>query len=206
LAALGVDWSRLQWLVAALVAGTGFGLQEIVANFISGLIILFERPIRVGDVVTVGDVEGVVTRIRIRATTNRDWDNKELLVPNKEFITNCLLNWSLFDPTTRLLVRVGIAYGSDVVQATDLLLEAASENELVLEEPAPSMVFEAFGDNTLNRVLRCYIPNPDQRITTISAINHVVNDKFSASGIEIAFPQRDVHLDIGQPLEVKIGH
>jgi len=202
---LGVDWSKLQWLVAALGVGIGFGLQEIVANFISGLIILFERPIRVGDVVTVGDVDGVVTRIRIRATTIRDWDNKELLVPNKEFITTRLLNWSLSDPTTRLLVRVGIAYGSDVMRASDLLLEAATEDDTVLEDPAPSVIFEAFGDNTLNMVLRCYIPNPDQRTRTISSINHAVNDKFNAAGISIAFPQRDVHLDIGQPLRVSIS-
>ena len=114
---IGADWSKLQWLFAALGVGIGFGLQEIVANFISGLIILFERPIRIGDVVTVGDTDGVVTRIQIRATTIRTWDRQELLVPNKEFITGRLLNWSLSDQTTRIKVPVGVAYGSDVSQA-----------------------------------------------------------------------------------------
>ncbi|MDX1697814.1 MAG: mechanosensitive ion channel, partial [Thiohalobacterales bacterium] len=110
---IGGSWEKLQWLVAALGVGIGFGLQEIVANFISGLILLAERPVRVGDRITVGDATGTVTRIRIRATTIRDWDRKELLVPNKEFITARLLNWSLSDNVTRLMVPVGIAYGSD---------------------------------------------------------------------------------------------
>ncbi|MCB1967602.1 MAG: mechanosensitive ion channel, partial [Candidatus Accumulibacter sp.] len=114
---LGAQWSQLQWLVAALSVGIGFGLQEIVANFISGLILLFERPIRVGDIVTVGDTDGVVTKIRIRATTIRNWDRKELVVPNKEFITGRLLNWSLSDSITRAIVAVGVAYGSDVDRA-----------------------------------------------------------------------------------------
>ncbi len=120
LSTLGARWSQVQWLAAALSVGIGFGLQEIVANFISGLIILFERPIRVGDAVTVGDTDGVVTKIKIRATTIRNWDGKELLVPNKEFITGRLLNWSLSDQTTRLVLAIGIAYGSPVRQAMDL--------------------------------------------------------------------------------------
>jgi potassium efflux system protein len=111
---IGVNWSKLQWLVAALGVGIGFGLQEIVANFISGLIILIERPVRVGDVVTVGDVSGTVSRVQIRATTIRTWDRTELLVPNKEFVAGRVLNWSLSDEITRLYLTVGIAYGSDV--------------------------------------------------------------------------------------------
>ena len=134
---IGADWSQLQWLVAALGVGIGFGLQEIVANFISGVIILFERPIRIGDVVTVGDTDGTVTRIRSRATTIRSWDGKELLVPNKEFITGRLLNWSLSDQATRIVLSVGIAYGSDVRLAMRLLEEAARENENVLDDPGP---------------------------------------------------------------------
>ncbi len=121
LGTLGARWSQVQWLAAALSVGIGFGLQEIVANFISGLIILFGRPIR------VGDTDGVVTKIKIRATTIRNWDGKELLVPNKEFITGRLLNWSLSDQTTRLVLAIGIAYGSPVRQAMELLEEAAHE-------------------------------------------------------------------------------
>jgi potassium-dependent mechanosensitive channel len=201
---VGADWSRLQWLVAALGVGIGFGLQEIVANFISGIIILFERPIRIGDVVTVGDTDGVVTRIRSRATTIRNWDGKELLVPNKEFITGRLLNWSLSDQTTRIILSVGIAYGSNVRQAMRLLEEAARENKNVLDDPAPSVIFEAFGDNSLAMALRCFVDSADLRYPTISALNEAINDKFNAAGIVIAFPQRDLHLDTTRPLQVEL--
>jgi potassium efflux system protein len=124
---LGGSWSQIQWAVAALSVGIGFGLQEIVANFISGLILLFEQPIRVGDTVTVGETSGVVTRIRMRATTIRDWDRRELLVPNKEFITGRLLNWSLSDQLTRFVIVVGVAYGTNLKKAMELAIEAAQE-------------------------------------------------------------------------------
>ncbi len=201
---LGTDWSQLQWLVAALGVGIGFGLQEIVANFISGIIVLFERPIRIGDVITIGDTDGVVTRIRGRATTIRNWDGKELLVPNKEFITGRLLNWSLSDQTTRVILSVGIAYGSDVRQAMRLLEEAARQNENVLDNPPPSVIFETFGDNSLGLLLRCFVDSADLRYPTISALNQAINDKFNAAGIVIAFPQRDLHLDTTRPLQVEL--
>jgi potassium efflux system protein len=201
---LGGSWSEIQWIFAALGVGIGFGLQEIVANFISGLIILFERPIRVGDVVTVGNTDGVVTRIRIRATTIRNWDQKELLVPNKNFITQELLNWSLSDQTTRILIRVGVAYGSDVNRALSIMEEAARGHTRVLAEPAPFVVFEEFGDNALLLSLRCYIDNIDFRLRTITDLNLAINQAMTDAGIEIAFPQRDVHLDTRRPLEVRI--
>jgi len=206
LSTLGARWSQVQWLAAALSVGIGFGLQEIVANFISGLIILFERPIRVGDAVTVGDTDGVVTKIKIRATTIRNWDGKELLVPNKEFITGRLLNWSLSDQTTRLVLSIGIAYGSPVRQAMDLLEEAAAENPNVLDEPSPTVIFETFGDNALGLLLRCFVDSIDLRVSTISALNEAINEKFNAAGISIAFPQRDLHLDTIKPLRVQIEH
>jgi potassium efflux system protein len=196
---VGADWSQLQWLVAALGVGLGFGLQEIVANFVSGIIILFERPIRIGDVVTVGDTDGVVSRIRSRATTIRNWDGKELLVPNKEFITGRLLNWSLSDQATRVMLSVGIAYGSNVRQAMSLLEEAAQENENVLDDPPPSVVFESFGDNSLVMLLRCFVDTAELRYPTISELNEAINEKFNAAGINIAFPQRDLHLDTIRP-------
>jgi potassium efflux system protein len=201
---LGGTWSEIQWIFAALGVGIGFGLQEIVANFISGLIILFERPIRVGDTVTVGDISGTVTRIRIRATTIRDFDRKELLVPNKEFITNRLLNWSLSDNVTRLSVTVGIAYGSDVKLATQLMEEAAKESEYTLDEPESFVAFDSFGDNSLNMVLRFFIDNLDYRVISKSELHKAINEKFTKAGISIAFPQRDVHLDTAHPLDVRI--
>ncbi|MGD8649787.1 MAG: mechanosensitive ion channel, partial [Desulfobacterales bacterium] len=146
---IGLQWAKLQWLIAALGVGLGFGLQEIVANFICGLIVLFERPFRVGDTVTVGETSGTVSRIRIRATTITDWDRRELIVPNKEFITGKLINWSLSDPVLRIKIPVEIAYGSDTDLAEALLLNAARENPMVLEEPAPSAIFTGFGDNSL---------------------------------------------------------
>jgi potassium efflux system protein len=190
---------------AALGVGIGFGLQEIVANFISGLIILFERPIRVGDMVTVGDVSGTVTKIEIRATTIRDLDRKELLVPNKEFITGRLLNWSLSDTISRLLLPVGIAYGSDVPLAMKLMLEAARENDMIIDEPAPLITFDSFGDNALTLTARVYIDDLDNRVNAISELHSAINEKFAKAGIVIAFPQRDVHLDTSKPLEIRIN-
>ncbi|HED19038.1 MAG TPA: mechanosensitive ion channel [Gammaproteobacteria bacterium] len=203
---IGASWSQIQWLAAALTVGIGFGLQEIVANFISGIIILFERPIRVGDVITVGDTNGVVTRIQIRATTIRNWDRQELLVPNKEFITGRLLNWSLSDQITRLKVPVGVAYGSDVEKAMLLMNEAALEDESVLEDPKPSIIFEAFGDNALNLVLRCFVGSQEARMPTLTRLHQAINRKFNAANIVIAFPQRDVHLDTSRPLNIRISH
>jgi potassium efflux system protein len=201
---LGGNWSEIQWLIAALGVGIGFGLQEIVANFICGLILLFERPIRIGDIVTVGDTDGVVTKIQIRSTTIRGWDQKELLVPNKEFITGRLLNWTLTDPITRIVIPVGIAYGSDVVRAIRLIEQVAEEHERVLKEPAFIVTFDSFDDNALEIVLRCFIGSMDYWRLTTSELHLAINQKFEEAGIVIAFPQRDVHLNTSAPLDVRI--
>jgi potassium efflux system protein len=204
LSTVGAQWSKLQWLIAALSVGIGFGLQEIVANFISGIIILFERPIRVGDFVSIGDTDGVVTKIRIRATTIRNRENKELLVPNKEFITGRLLNWSLSDQTIKVVVVVGVAYGSDVDKALELMKQSAVENEHVLNDPAAVVSFEGFGDNALTLLLRATISSVDHRVTTITALHKAINRKFMKAGISIAFPQRDLHLNTQGPLRIAI--
>ncbi len=201
---LGLQWSSIQWLVAALSVGLGFGLQEIVANFISGIILLFERPIRVGDVVTLDNTTGKVSRIRIRATTITNWDKQELLIPNKEFITGRVINWTLTDKTNRIVITVGVAYGTDVKKAMDLMLEAALENQEILEDPKPVTSFESFGDNALTLVLRSYLGSMDNRLATITALHQSINDKFAASGISIAFPQRDIHLSTDEPLDVRM--
>jgi len=201
---LGADWSQIQWAVAALSVGIGFGLQEIVANFISGIILLFEQPIRVGDIITVGETSGSVTRIRMRATTVRDWDGKELLVPNKEFITGRLLNWSLSDQQTRLVVEIGVAYGSDVPRAMQIALDAAKAHPDVLADPEPFITFDAFGDNSLALTLRCYLPSLERRLLVGSELRNMINDRYNEQGIVIAFPQRDIHLNTLSPLEVTI--
>jgi potassium efflux system protein len=191
---VGITWDKVQWLVAAMGLGLGFGLQEIFANFISGLVILFERPIRVGDIVTIGETSGIVSRVRIRATTITDWDRKELVVPNKDLVTGRLLNWTLSDLTNRVVIPVGIAYGSDTERARQILLEIAANHPFVLREPAPMATFEGFGDSALNLVLRCYLPNLENRLATIHDLYTAIHQAYHEAAIEISFPQRDIHI------------
>ena len=202
---IGARWSQLQWLVAALGVGIGFGLQEVVANFICGLILLVERPVRVGDLITVGDASGKVMRIRIRATTIRDFEQKELLIPNKELITGRLLNWTLSDETTRILIQVGIAYGSDVDKAMDILLELAREDERVLEEPPPGVVFDQFADSSLNLAFRVYVGTLADRLPVMTDMHRKIHRRFAEEGITIAFPQRDVHIHPGDMQATMLG-
>ncbi|MCG8011125.1 MAG: mechanosensitive ion channel, partial [Candidatus Thiodiazotropha weberae] len=192
--AIGIGWSKVQWLAAAITVGLGFGLQEIFANFVSGLIILFERQIRVGDAVTVGNISGKVSRIQMRATTITDWDRKELIIPNKEFVTGQVINWSLSDTILRLLIPVGIAYGSDTKLAYENLLAAAHEHHNVLDDPEPTVRFVAFGESSLDFELRVYIPHPDLLLETKHELHMDIDQRFRDAEIEIAFPQRDIHI------------
>lgn len=201
---VGINWSKLQWLVAGISVGLGFGLQEIFANFVSGLIILFERPIRVGDIVTVADVSGNITKINIRATTITDWDQREYIIPNKEFITQKFLNWTLSNPVTRVMVPVGIAYGSDTALAEKLLLEAAGESSHVMKDPRPRAIFWGFGDSALDFRLYVHIPNRDNYFDMLHSLTSSIDQKFRDAGISIAFPQRDVHFDSVGPLDIRI--
>ncbi len=191
---IGVGWSEVQWLVAAMTVGLGFGLQEIFANLVSGLMLLFERPIRIGDTVTVGDINGTVTRIRTRATTIVGWDRKELIIPNKEFITGRVVNWTLSDSTLRLIVPVGIAYGSNTQLAREVLARIANDHPNVLEDPAPRIMFSNFGDSSLNFEVRVFIATIDHYLSTIDEITDAIDQEFRKAGIEIAFPQRDIHV------------
>ncbi|MCB9898142.1 MAG: mechanosensitive ion channel [Planctomycetes bacterium] len=192
--AIGIGWSQVQWLAAAVSVGLGFGLQEIFANFVSGLILFLERPIRVGDTVTVGEVVGQVTRIHMRATTIQTWDRTELVVPNREFITGELVNWTLSDSTLRVISKVGIAYGSDTELATRILKSVAAECDDVLEEPEPRVVFCAFGESTLDFELRVFVDDPDLYRVIHHKLNMEIDRRFREAGIEIAFPQRDLHI------------
>jgi len=191
---LGLRWDNIQWLVAALGVGLGFGLQEIFANFVSGVILLFEQPIRVGDVVTIGDTTGTVTRIRIRSTIVRNWERQELIIPNKSLITDRIINWTLTDASNRLEIRVGVAYGSDTALACRLLSEVCNQHEHVMIDPKPSVLFEGFGDSTLNLVARCFVATLDNRISTLHELNTAIDQRFRQAGIEIAFPQQDIHI------------
>ncbi len=200
---LGAQWSKLQWLVAALSVGLGFGLQEIVANFVSGIVLLFERPIRIGDTVTVGDQFGTVSRIRIRATTVLDWDRREIIIPNKILITERLVNWTLSDQVSRTILKVGVAYGSDVDLTEELLYQIAKENDGVLSDPPPVVVFMNFGESSLDFELRVFVRSVRDLIGVKHQMNKAIDKTFRENGIEIAFPQRDLHLD-AKPLEIQI--
>jgi potassium efflux system protein len=191
---VGVRWSSIQWLVAALGVGLGFGLQEIFANFISGLILLFEQPIRVGDVITLGDTTGSVSRIRMRATTITNWDRQELIIPNKDLITGRLLNWTLSDSTNRVKLQLGIAYGSDTERACQILTQICTSHPNVMKEPLPAAHFESFGDNSLNIVVRLFLANLDLRLQTRHELLTEIHRRFQEAAIEISFPQRDLHI------------
>jgi potassium efflux system protein len=202
---IGIGWQKVQWLATALTFGLAFGLQEIFANFIAGLIILFERPIRVGDMVTIDNVTGVVSRIRIRATTIGDSDRKEYIVPNKEFITGRTLNWTLSDTINRIVINVGIAYGSDTELARDLLLKAAHDHPAVLRDPEPSASFEEFGESSLKLVLRCFLPNLTERTRVIHELHTAINRSFGEHGIEIPIVLPDGTSKASFPLIAKKG-
>lgn len=191
---LGFSWSQVQWLVAALGVGLGFGLQEIFANFISGLIILFERPIRVGDMVTVDEVTGTIERIKIRATTLRDWDNKEVIVPNKTFLTSRVINWTLTDPVARVVIPIGVSYGDDTELASKLILDVAKEHPQVRREPSPKIYFRGLGDSSLDFELWIYVDALTERIPVTHDILMAVEKALPEHNITIPFPQRDVHV------------
>lgn len=191
---LGGSWSQVQWLVAALSVGLGFGLQEIFANMVSGIILLFERPIRVGDTVTIGTVTGKVSRIQMRATTLIDMDQKDLIVPNKTFITSQLINWTLSDAITRVVIPVGIAYGSDVELAHKVMMDTVKATPLVLADPEPSVVLIGFGDSSLDFSVRIFVSELFNRLPVTHDLHIRLEKALREHGIEIPFPQRDIHI------------
>lgn len=204
---LGLRWSELQWMVAALTLGLGLGLQEVVANFVSGIIMLFDRPVRVGDTITIGEYSGTVARIRTRATTIVDWDNREIVVPNKNFITERLINWTLSDTMTRIVIPVGVSYDADVDEVMSTLKTIADESPLVLKEPAPTVLFLKFGDSALSFELRVYVNQMKDRLITISELHRTIIKAFRSKGIEIAYPKMDIHVrDLPPTKRAGLGH
>lgn len=204
---VNIGWSKVQWLIAAVSVGLGFGLQEIFANFVSGLIILFERPIRIGDTVTVGSQTGTVSRIRIRATSITDWDNKELIIPNKRFVTDEITNWTLSNQILRQVIPVGVSYSSNPRQVRDVLLDVAKSNNKVMEDPSPRVYFLGFGDSALNFECRVYFKNFDDLLVGRHQMYVEIFEACQKNGIEIAFPQRDIHIrSIKATLPLKREH
>ena len=185
---LGVRWSQLQWLAAALTVGLGFGLQEIFANFVSGLIVLFERPYRVGDTITIGEVEGRVTRIRTRATTVLDADNREVVVPNKTFITSRFVNWTLSDTVTRLVFKLSLAQDAEPQKVRDLLLDAARTTPLVLAHPAPGCWFTQISSGTYDFELRLFVAELSHRTRVRDDLNSRIVEAMAKAGLATSRP------------------
>jgi len=194
---MGMDYSKLALIFGALSVGIGFGLQNIVSNFISGLILLFERPIRIGDWVVVGGVEGYVRKINIRATVIETFDRSEVIVPNSEFISGQVVNWTLKNIQGRAKIPVGVAYGSDTDKVREILEQIARENPAVItngQQPDPYVLFMGFGASSLDFELRCYLKDVDRRMRIISELNFAIDKAFREANIEIPFPQRDLHV------------
>lgn len=195
---LGVSWSKLQWLVAALSVGLGFGLQEIFANFISGIIMLFERPIRIGDRITIGSSTGTVKRINIRATHMIDTEGKDVIIPNKTFVTGQLINWTLTNTVTRISLQIGVAYNSDIDQVKKLLLQIAHDNPRVVKDPAPSVSFSNFGADALEVQLSLQVNEIADRTAATDEINSQIYKVFAREQIEIPYHHIDVTLKNSQ--------
>ena len=197
LSVAGLDFSGLTIIAGALSVGIGFGLQNIVNNFVSGLILLFERPVKRGDWIVVGDTEGYVKKISVRSTVIQTFDRSDVIVPNSDLISSKVTNWMLHDLSGRVRVPVGVAYGTDTNLVKRLLLEVAQSHPLVVTDgtlPKPWVLFLGFGDSSLDFELRCFIPNIDNRLTIKSDLNFAIDAIFRKHGVEIPFPQRDVHV------------
>ncbi len=194
LSLLGASWAKLQWLIAALGIGIGIGLQEIVANFVAGLIILFERPIRIGDTITLGQLNGVVSRIRIRSTTVVDWDNKEIIIPNKLLMGEKLINWSLSNSIVRIILPFEVAHGTDPKLVQKLLHQAAQEHDRVVEQPETLVLLMEYGNSSLMYELRTHVAHVDDRLPVRDELNARVQELFREHGVTVAYPKQDIFL------------
>ena len=194
IASIGFDLSNLALIAGALSVGIGFGLQSIVSNFVSGLILLFERPIKVGDWVILNSGEGIVKKISVRATEVETFDRTSIIIPNSEFISSSVKNWTHKDRTGRIIITLGVSYNSDPQVVEDLLLELALENDLILNNPAPTVLFADFGDSALIFNMRFFIRNVSDMPITASKIRQAIWKKLKQNNIEIPFPQRDLHI------------
>ncbi|MGX9739712.1 miniconductance mechanosensitive channel MscM [Pseudocitrobacter corydidari] len=192
---IGIEWSKLQWLVAALGVGLGFGLQEIFANFISGLIILFEKPIRIGDTVTIRDLTGSVTKINTRATTISDWDRKEIIVPNKAFITEQFINWSLSDSVTRVVLSIPAPSDANSEEVAQILLTAAQRCSLVIDNPAPEAFLVDLQQGIQIFELRIYAAEMGHRMPLRHEIHQLILAGFREHGIDMPFPPFQMRLE-----------
>ena len=194
----GIDLSSLAFIAGAVGVGIGFGLQNIINNFVSGIIIYAEHPITIGDRIEVGGIAGRVEKISLRSTMVVTSDNITMIVPNADFISQTVTNWSYSDPKVRIRVPIGVAYGTDPEKVKKLLLEVADEDSRTLKDPKPSVIFRAFGASSLDFELAAWTKEMTTRPTNyISAINFAIDKKFREHDIEIPFPQQDLHIRSG---------
>jgi potassium efflux system protein len=191
---LGFEVTKLTIMLSALGVGIGFGLQSIVNNFVSGLILLFERPVRVGDSIEIGGKWAEIKKIGLRATTAQTVDEADLIIPNADMVTNQVTNWTLTNRRVRLAIPVGVAYGSDVPLVTETLMACANANPMVAKTPASQVLFLSFGESSLGFELRIWVLDADHRLKAISALHQDIDRRFREAKIEIAFPQRDLHV------------
>ncbi|MGD8613902.1 MAG: mechanosensitive ion channel, partial [Desulfobacterales bacterium] len=194
LLALGFEFTKLTIILSALGVGIGFGLQGIVNNFVSGLILLFERPIRMGDFLEIGGNWAEVKNIGLRATTVQTFDQADVIIPNADLVSNQVINWTLSNRRVRLIIPVGVAYGSDISLVMETLMACAKQNSDVAEAPAPQVLFLNFGESALEFELRVWVLEADNRLVVSSALHQEIDRSFRDAKIEIAFPQRDLHL------------
>jgi small-conductance mechanosensitive channel len=194
LLALGFEFTKLTIMVSALGVGIGFGLQSVVNNFVSGLILLFERPVRVGDYIELGGNWAEVKNIGLRATTVQTLEQADVILPNADLVTNPVTNWTLSNRRVRVTVPVGVAYGSDVTLVMETLLACAKANPKVTNTPASQVLFLKFGENSLDFELRVWVRDAEERLRVISELHQEIDRSFREAKIEIAFPQRDLHL------------
>lgn len=197
--ALGISWDKIQWVFTALSVGLGFGVREIFGSFVSGTILLFERPIRVGDKVTVGNFTGVITRIRLRSTTLIDDENKEVVLPNQAFVTDRFINWTLNNTITRLHIAMKIKLGADLNRVRELLFQAAREAPNVMETPSPNVNLLHFGEGWIEHELTIYVPELDDRAATRNFVYQRIAQLFHENGISLAFNQTDIYFPAGVP-------
>ena len=197
LTSIGLELGVLLVPLGAIGIGLGFGLQRIAENFVSGLILLTERPISDGDIIEVNGLRGTVEKIGLRSTLLRTFDNTRVTVPNSELISNQVDNWTLADHIVRIRFNVGVAYGSDMRLVERLLREVLAGHVDVLDEPEPKVFFIEFGDSSLNFLIFAWVDSPAKRLTTLSALHFGIDDAFRENNVEIPFPQRDLHLRSG---------
>ncbi|WP_162901720.1 DUF3772 domain-containing protein [Breoghania sp. L-A4] len=202
---MGLDLQNVAIVAGALSVGIGFGLQSIVNNFVSGLILLAERPIKVGDWIVVGAEQGFVRRINVRATEIETFDRQTVIVPNSDLISGVVKNWMHHDTTGRIIIPIGVSYASDPEQVRDILMEVASDTKQLLAYPAPQVFFMEFGASSLDFELRAYLANIDQSLIVKSEIRFDIIRRFREAGIEIPFPQQDIHLRDMDRLEAVMG-